>query len=119
MAKRLRVSNTRRCANCSGQMVPWFLVVLLVAVGVMVLIAQLGAVVHDAAQARTAADAAALAGARFGQASARELAEANGAVLVWFTPTADGAEVLVRVGRMRARARAVRELVWARDSAGR
>ena len=50
----------------------------------------LGRATTERAQAQTAADAAALAGAASGEASARELAAANGAVLVGFASTMTG-----------------------------
>ncbi len=64
----------------------------------------------DAARARTAADAAALAGVVDGDAGARRLAAANGAVLVSFTRV--GADVVVRVvvGAATATARATLSL---------
>jgi hypothetical protein len=63
----------------------------------------------DQARARTAADAAALAGALAGEAEAAAVARANGAVLVRFTTIGADAEVEVRAGRARAVARARRE----------
>lgn len=64
-----------------------------------------------AAAARTAADAAALAGAADGRAAARDIAEANGGVLLDYRATADHVEVVVRVGPARARARAASMVV--------
>jgi hypothetical protein len=75
----------------------------------MVGMAAMGRVLADRAQARTAADAAALAGAVDGRSAARDVARANGARVVAYD-TIDGA-VVVKVARGRvtafARARAV------------
>jgi hypothetical protein len=65
-------------------------------VAVMVLgLAHAGRAVTDRAQARTAADAAALAGAADGEDAARSLASANGAELVAYLR--EGDEVIVKV----------------------
>ncbi len=80
---------------------------LLLAVG------RFAANVTDAARARTAADAAALAGAGDGQVAAQEMARANGAELVDYQVLAGvaGIDVIVRVrvGRVTASARATAE----------
>jgi hypothetical protein len=60
----------------------------------------------DRARARTAADAAALAGAADGDQTARQIAEANGADLVELERTGDQVVVQVRVGEVEAYARA-------------
>jgi hypothetical protein len=60
----------------------------------------------DAARARTAADAAALAGAADGRAAAASVARDNGGMLESFTPVADDVIVRVRVGQAVAEARA-------------
>jgi D-alanyl-D-alanine carboxypeptidase len=60
----------------------------------------------DRARARTAADAAALAGAADGDRVARQVAEANGADLVEIRRTGDEVVVQVRVGEVEAYARA-------------
>jgi hypothetical protein len=70
-------------------------------------IAQLGAVVADRAQARTAADAGALAAATGGEAAATVVVERNGGVIDAITVSGDGIEVTVTVGRASASARAV------------
>ncbi|MEM9467913.1 MAG: pilus assembly protein TadG-related protein [Actinomycetota bacterium] len=95
-----------------GQAMPWLLLVMLMAMVVVAFGARLGAVVDDAAQARTAADAAALAGAVAGEQEARALAEVNGGELVAFRRTPDGVEVVVQVGDARARAEAVSSSSW-------
>jgi hypothetical protein len=60
----------------------------------------------DRARARTAADAAALAGAADGEPAAREVAEANGADLLEIERAGDEVVVRVRVGDLDAYARA-------------
>jgi Flp pilus assembly protein TadG len=66
----------------------------------------------DRSRASSAADAAALAGAADGEDAARDVAAANGAVLVSYT--ADGSSVAVTVsnGSARASARARRDDAW-------
>jgi len=87
---------------------PLYAVVLLVACGAIVLLGQLGHLANRRARARTAADAAALAGAAEGRAAAEAIATANGAVLDGFS--SDGAEVnvVVHIGTTHASARAER-----------
>ncbi|MDQ1425612.1 MAG: hypothetical protein QOD72_3110 [Acidimicrobiaceae bacterium] len=90
-----------------GQALPLVVGVLAV---IAVLVAALGVIAGhsiDAARARTAADAAALAGVESGRGAAAALAHANGGVLVEFE-TVDSGDVLVRVrvGRATAAARA-------------
>ncbi len=92
----------------SGQAVPLVMGVIAVAVVVLLALVPLARGATQRAQARSAADAAALAGAAEGEAAAREVAAANGAVLIdW---RADGAEVwvAVRLGEARAVAKARR-----------
>ncbi|MEM9202486.1 MAG: pilus assembly protein TadG-related protein [Actinomycetota bacterium] len=95
-----------------GQAVPWLLLIVLVAMGLVAFAARLGPTVDDAAQARTAADAAALAGAVEGRAGAADLAAANGGSLVAFHRRPGGVEVVVQVGDVRARAEAVAVSSW-------
>jgi hypothetical protein len=94
-----------------GQVTP----LLAFAVGltaVMVLgLAHMGRVVADRAQARTAADAAALAGAAEGEGSARALAEANGGEVTRYDTTGDEVLVEVSVGGVKAFGRARRHVV--------
>lgn len=90
-----------------GQAVP--LLAAAVAIGglAVVGVAELGAAAVQAARARSAADAAALAGVTDGRDGAARLAGANGGTLVAFTRTGEGdVVVVVRVGRARATARA-------------
>jgi hypothetical protein len=76
------------------------------AAAVAVLIANLGVAAVQRAQARTAADAAALAGAAEGEAAARQVAADNGAELVGYAVDGTIVEVVVTRGRARARATA-------------
>jgi hypothetical protein len=71
-----------------------------------------GGVVVDAARARTAADAAALAGGAEGREAAARVAAANGGTLVDLHVEGVEVQVEVRVGEVRARARARREGTW-------
>ena len=87
-------------------------VVLLLAAVLVMAIARLGIAADDAARARTAADAAALAGAAEGFAVATELAETNGGTLVDYTAFGNQVEVRVQVGASIAVARAERNVVW-------
>lgn len=65
-----------------------------------------GRALADRARARTAADAAALAGAAEGEQAADDLARVNGAELVDFERTGDEVVVRVRIGDVDASARA-------------
>ncbi len=95
-----------RIRGDSGQALPLLLVVLLVGVGAMVVLGRLGLRAMEAAQARTAADAAALAGAAEGTPGAEALARANGSATVDVQGGVGDATVTVRVGGVDARARA-------------
>ena len=87
---------------------PLLLIVLLVAVVAAFVVVRVGAQVDRRARAQTAADAAALAGARDGEAGARSLAAADGAVLESFVASGTEVEVVVRLGDERATARSRR-----------
>ena len=77
--------------------------------GVFVLVVgRLGVAAVTQAQARTAADAAALAGAAEGREAAVAIAKANGAKLEGFETLGADTRVTVRVGEARATARARR-----------
>lgn len=89
-----------------GQATPLVALLFAVTAGAIVLLGHLGAVVADRAEARTAADAAALAGAAEGEPAARAVASANDADLEEFVALGGDVEVVVRVGQARARARA-------------
>jgi hypothetical protein len=93
-----------------GQATP-LLAIVVVLVGLMAMaLGRLGHSATDAARARTAADAAALAGAADGERAARDLAEANGARMVRFVKAGDEVEVTVRYDDAEAVARAVAEV---------
>jgi hypothetical protein len=91
-----------------GQVVPLAAAMLALIVAALVALVPAARALEDRARARTAADAAALAGAAEGEAAARRLAAANGGRLVEYR--SDGASVAVRVqvGVAAARARAGR-----------
>jgi hypothetical protein len=89
-----------------GQAVPAVIGVVAVLAAVAVGVARFGTGVSDAARARTAADAAALAGVDGGAANAAELAAANGGTLVSFRQEGDDVVVSVVVGHTHAEARA-------------
>jgi hypothetical protein len=100
-----------------GQATP----LLVIAVGFVTLmllaLGPMGRVLADRTRARTAADAAALAGAVEGEAAARRLAAANGAELTEFRDL-DGGEVVVevRLDGVSAHARARRHEVTTSDA---
>ncbi len=93
-----------------GQAVPLALVVVALAILATVAIAELGGNVVDAGRARTAADAAALAGVEGGREASARVATDNGATLVSWSSGVDGVAVTVtvtvRVGRATATAAA-------------
>src|SRR4051812_14569551 len=93
----------------AGQLLPLYALVVLVACVAMLLLVRLGVVAAHRAHARTAADAAALAGVAEGRDAAEQVAAANGAVLESFDAEGDEVEVRVRVGNSHPRARARRE----------
>lgn len=89
-----------------GQAVP-LIAALVVMAGVLVLgLGALAGDVVDAARARSAADAAALAGIRGGRPAADALAGRNGAALTSWQQVGDDVVVTVRVGGATATARA-------------
>jgi hypothetical protein len=91
-----------------GQVLPLLTVVVALAALVVVGLGRLGAVVVARAEAQTAADAAALAGAVHGRAAADGLAAANGGRLLSWTTAGAEVEVVAEVRGERARARARR-----------
>ena len=91
-----------------GQALPLLTVVVALAALVVVGLGRLGAVVVARAEAQTAADAAALAGALHGRAAAERLAAANGGGLVAWAAAGPEVEVVAEVRGERARARARR-----------
>ena len=95
-----------------GQALPWLLVIVLIGFGLLVVAARLASVLDDSARARTAADAAALAGAAAGEPEARSMAAANGGELVDYERAGSVVTVEVQVGSVRARARASATVRW-------
>jgi hypothetical protein len=89
-----------------GQATPLAAAILGLAVLATLAFGPLGRAVTDRTQARTAADAAALAGAAEGEGAARTLAEANGGRLVEYAREGPEVEVEVVVGDVTAWARA-------------
>ncbi len=92
-----------------GQVTPLVLAVIALAVVVLLALVPLARAAGERAQARTAADAAALAGAAEGEGAAREVAAANGATLVRWHAAGVEVWVEVTVGRARAVAKARRD----------
>jgi uncharacterized membrane protein len=90
-----------------GQVLPLAAGVVVLAAAAMLLVVHLGRAANERARARTAADAAALAGAAEGRDAAEAIAIANHAVIETYVEVADGVELRVRVGAARATARAV------------
>ncbi len=101
-----------------GQAVPLMAALLLLAMGAVVATVEIGRLLNESAAARTAADAAALAGAAEGRDAAESMVHANGGVLVsYHEEAADGAGALlvtvaVRVGRAGQTARAEQQVEW-------
>ncbi|MGH9187482.1 MAG: M15 family metallopeptidase [Acidimicrobiales bacterium] len=107
----------QRCVNSErGQALPLVSLVLVLAGATLVLVATIGQAVIQRARARTAADAAALAGATGGQAEADAMARANGAVLAEFNRDGTDASVEVFVGEARAVARARVDGPWGTEA---
>ncbi len=91
-----------------GQAVPLMLAVIVFAAVVLLTLIPLARGAAERAHARTAADAAALAGAAEGEDAAREVAEANGGKLESWDRSGADVWVTVRVGSARAAAKARR-----------
>ena len=98
----------RRVVGDRGQSAPLSALIVVVALMAACGLAQFGLVVIDRAQARTAADAAALGGVTGGRQASDRLAAANHGVVESFVQRDGQTEVTVRVGRARATARARR-----------
>jgi len=98
----------RRARRDAGQVLPFAAVFLALGLAIVVVLGTVGSMLVDAAEARTAADAAALAGARYGRPAAEQVARRNGAELVAFATHRDDTVVTVRIGRAEATARARR-----------
>lgn len=92
-----------------GQAVPLVLAVVALAVVVLLALVPLGRRADERARAQAAADAAALAGAAEGEDAARQVAEANGAVLLDWGAAGTDVWVQVQVGDNEALAQARRE----------
>src|SRR4051812_14714106 len=108
--ERRRRSSTR-CRGDDGQAVPLIVAVVAVAFVAVLALGRFAVGTVDAARARTAADAAALAGAAHGRADADRAASANGGQVESFAQVGDDVVVVVRVGSARATARATITLV--------
>jgi D-alanyl-D-alanine carboxypeptidase/Putative Flp pilus-assembly TadE/G-like len=89
-----------------GQIVPLAAAMVALCCAALMALVPVAGVLDDRARARTAADAAALAGAADGDRAARQMAEANGGDLVEIRRTGDEVVVQVRVGGVEAYARA-------------
>ena len=96
-----------RESGARGSITPLVVLLVLAAGGLCLALGRLGSDAVDAGRARTAADAAALAGAGGGESAARRVAEANGGSVVSFEADGFEVEVRVRVGRASVVARAV------------
>jgi hypothetical protein len=92
-----------------GQATPLVIALIAIAVAVALALGPLTRHAGQRAQARTAADAAALAGAAEGEDAAREVAEANGATLLHWREDGEDVWVGVEVGDVQAAAKATRE----------
>ena len=90
-------------------MVPLLALLVLAAGGAIVLLGRIGGAAVDRASARTAADAAALAGAAEGRPAASSVAAADGGRIETYRELGMETEVRVTVGRATAVARARRE----------
>ncbi len=91
-----------------GSALPLMVVAILLATVLAIQIARLGGAAASRARARTAADAAALAGAADGPDAARDLARANGARIVDYRQEGLDTRVEVEVDDARAVGRATR-----------
>ncbi|MBV8982579.1 MAG: hypothetical protein JO086_16900 [Acidimicrobiia bacterium] len=92
-----------------GSAVPLLVLVVLAAGGAIVLLGRIGGAAVDRASARTAADAAALAGAAEGRAAASSVATANGGRIESYREVGSETEVRVDVAKATAVARAHRD----------
>ena len=92
-----------------GSITPLVALAMVAAGGAVLLLGRLGEAGVARATARTAADAAALAGAAEGEAAAREVAVANGAVVLRYETSGQDSRVTVRKGGAEAVARARRK----------
>lgn len=102
-----------------GQATPLWAVVLLLAGLLLIPTGMLVRATVERAEARSAADAAALAGALEDEAAARSVAAANGARLTRYEERGDLVEVTVVVGDRQAIARAERTVRFELPERGR
>ncbi len=93
-----------------GSVLPLVALLVVAAGGLALTLGRFGATAATHARARTAADAAALAGAAEGRRAAELAARANGATLVAYAEGGHEAEVTVAVQGVEATARAARTL---------
>jgi hypothetical protein len=92
-----------------GSVLPLAALAVLMAGGGAVLLGRLGEAAVSRAAARTAADAAALAGAADGEAAARQVAADNGATVLRYETMGSDTRVTVRVRSAEAVGRARRD----------
>jgi hypothetical protein len=112
-----RRGSSRRSGNDGGQIVPLAAALVGLCCVALLALVPVARTVDDRARARTAADAAALAGAADGERTAREVAVANGADLLEIDRNGDEVVVQVPVARRVLRAgagRAWRPPCWPR-----
>lgn len=102
-----RIRNNEPRNNEKGSIAPLIALLVVVCGGLSMGIARFGAQATQAAQARTAADAAALAGAAEGEIAAKSVAKSNGARLVSFSKEGNEAQVIIELNEIRVSARAV------------
>ena len=102
---------THVLTGARGQATPLWAIVLLLAALLLVPTGLVARAVIERAEAQSAADAAALAGALDGEDEARAVARMNGARVERYQVVGDTVEVVVIVGGRRATARALREEV--------
>ncbi len=95
-----------RARGDRGQAVPLLLGVLALGLVLLIALSRVAVAAVSAARARTAADAAALAGARWGRPAAAQAAADNGGRLVTFTQLGPDVLVTAVVGDASASARA-------------
>jgi len=110
-----RLPRSRANGDDAGQATP-FVAVIIVCIAVASLaVAHLGIGAIERTQARTAADAAALAAAIDGDAAGQRLARANGATSATIVRNGEDAHATVRLGAVEAQARAEHQLVEGAD----
>lgn len=101
-----------------GQVLPLTALALMLALSLVLFLARVAPLVDDAARAQTAADAAALAGAAEGRASAARFAVANGGELVAFQQNGSVVQVVVSVGHASGQASARFRVDWIAPTGG-